>query len=511
MIQSFTKLKKRAVLRSVGYSILLGGSCGLFAFGGIWVLFKRLPVAFPWWGYLALALGVTLLVGGIALLATYPTTKRFARRLDRDYGLGERAQTMVEFSGKNGEIVDLQRENTEAVLSTLPKKKPTVGKVFQCVLPVVLSVAMATTAFFVPARKIITYEPIPEEDLPIDLTVWEISDLQEIIDNVRSDKDFTVKLQPLYLESLQSILNLVQKDPAPTKGEVLSAVGLSMTLMFDITNKANTYNALSQGMKGKAQLTSLSDTFKESATVYTTLGINKFDYDTIKGQKSTLNVKVVERVGKYANILNNELSGKEKADYESYVADYVEALNLAKTSDVWKGVVDEDALKQGILTLGQALQDSSDRMNNDYHLSLDGAKNHVTKSLETFTAEEGAVTRELTEQAYSYLMRDYVLHGLSRIFKVAVPVDPVDVEDSSNEEDPGNQTEGDDGELAWGNDSLVLDPTDGKQKPYTEILSTYYKPIMDMLQPSEEGEEETVSLPEDIQQYLKDYFQSLSK
>ncbi len=508
MVQSFKKLKKRAAIRTVSYSVLLGCSLALILFGGLFIFFKRTEQAFPWWGYV-LCGGVALLGFGLTLLIGYPTTKRFAKKLDSTYSLGERVQTMIEFAAIEGEIVELQRIDTEHALSTLPKKKKGAWQFFKVVIPPVLAAASVTASLLIPAKVTPPPAPTPPPKEEVFEAEWfDIADLETLIKNV-DESELSEDLQRVYLTSLEDLLTLLTAETPPPKAQVLSAVSLSMELILSVTTQANSYNALYLGMKEKTELTSLAKGLKDSGWAYQALGdVNVFNYDTLTGKKKDLYGKITEFLTTYRADLEAKLDEavggladtEAKAAFVAYVTEYTKRLDEVFAVDGVKAVPETDELKVGVKTLKEKLFGLIAELDNGY--SLEGVKGLASTYIKEFHGETG-VTSALSEQAYTFMMKEYVLENLGKIFKVNPPKDPLTEEEESK---PGDNTSGGGGELNYPNSGLVLDPSDGKLKPYGELLSTYYNRIMKLTE-TEEGEEPKIS--EELKGYIEAYFKAL--
>ena len=114
--------------------------------------------------------------------------KKIAVRLDGEFRLNERIQTALLYQNKEGEIIDLQREDTVAALKST-KKLAFCNLALTIVLAALLLVgvcALPVVAVYAnPDRAPEAQEPV---DPPRDLTDWEWEALDELIDHVKASE-----------------------------------------------------------------------------------------------------------------------------------------------------------------------------------------------------------------------------------------------------------------------------------------------------------------------------------
>ncbi len=506
MVEIFKKLKKRAVFFAWIYAALLGVSAALFVFGGLFTLFKLTEVAFPWYGYLLVCLGVAILVGGTLLFFTYPTTKRFAKQLDRKHALNERVQTMVEFSAQSGELLDVQREDAKEALSSLQPKKKGFSWIIKWFLMPVLAISLFTGSIFVP-RKVTPPTPPPpsEEELPFEAKPFAEEDLVALIKNVEAS-NLTENLKPAFLATLNDILDRLRANESTVR-EMRTAVSESMYLVMSLTQKDNTYNAYVTALKDNQDLAALSKALEESGKIYKTLnGMNILSYAKVENREEELLAGIQTKLSAYTDSISTAVSTLDQAGYVAYVNDYVGKLGglLAQGSVVDLGA--EEGLKAAFSSLQADMQKTVTDLDNG--LFLDGAKENMDKALKLFIVNgngtQGA-SITLCQQAYSYMIKDHVLYVLSNVFGVEIPKE--EGENLGGDDDKESEGGGGGGGLIFADDGLVLDPADGQYKPYGELLNAYYKRIMDLIAEDEASEEPKIS--EELKAYIKDYFASL--
>ena len=102
--------------------MVLGAAFGLFV-GSTIALVQKLISATDVILCIGIGSAVTLVVGMAFFLIKRPTDKRVAKRLDISFGLNEKVQTMVAFRDEEGAMIEIQRNDTESILSEIHSKR----------------------------------------------------------------------------------------------------------------------------------------------------------------------------------------------------------------------------------------------------------------------------------------------------------------------------------------------------------------------------------------------------
>ncbi len=505
MVEQFIKLKKRAATRAILLSLVTAVSVAAIVVGGLLVAVKLTGIAFPWWGYLAAGGGSFAIVFALLVAALYPTTKRYSRKLDEEYALGEKVQTMVEFSGQAGAVLDLQRENTEVALETLPKKKRSFGGIVKRIALPILAVAVVGAAVVVPKKYV--PEPLPEAEKPWQSGKYQVKDMEALIANVAAS-NLTENLKPAYLATLNDLLARMQA-PTTTTSEMIRAVNESMNLILSITKQANSYNAFVEGLKENEELEALSAALKESGEAYKTVeGININSYATLSSKEGELAKTVSAKLTAYGDTVNASVADLDEAAFSNFVNSYVSEIDILLLEDEIAALAEGEAIRTATTEFKTSLAEAVTAEG----LSLNGRKGEVNKAVEAYQSPTGALASELNIQSYSYMLRDYTLQGLSNIFGVNVPSEdgndgPIEDPDDRPPEDAPPE------DKDYPNEGEVLDPSDGTYKPYYELVDKYYDNVLALLAQDKEnvenGEEPQIS--EELRNYLTAYFQSLKK
>ncbi len=511
MVESFITLKKEEVKRCWIFCAVTAVSVAVLLFGALFTACKVLERSLPWYIYLAVSFGSLLLVGGIALLFCYPTTKRFAKTLDTTYRLGEKVQTMVEFTGKEGAVIELQRAQTDRALSALPPRKKTFFSVLKMVAMPVLAVAMLVTAIVLPN----TAPPkVAEGENPYESGVYQVRNLETLIANVQKST-LTDDLKTPYVATLTDLLTLI-KDETTTHNQMMAGVRGSMNLIITLTRADNTYNAYVSAIcaaEQKAAILPLAKALSDSGEAYREVtGINVRRFSTVDSaeNKQELLTKVKEILNTYASEVNAELSAIVEEDaYRSYITDYTTQLTTVLGQIPTPTEESVEPILGALLRLNEKLLATNTQLGEGGY-TLEGVCGEAATAFTDFIEGSGNAGLLMNEQAYSYLMKDYVLRTLGDIFGVSVPTEDSSYVDENSgsgglpggsEGNEGGSGGGGSGELEFPNDGLVLDPSDGTYKPYGELIGKYYSNVLQLL--------ETEEISEELRTYLEAYFNAL--
>ena len=146
---TFLKFKRRLNVIRISRSVLAGASVGLVLSGAWLILWKLAVIDFAPIISLYIGLGSFVLTGGLALLLSDKSNKKLAEELDSQFGLKARAQTMIQYAGQEGDLVEMQRQDAERSLSKIPVKKYKFKGLWIYLLVLVLSAAVLVTGFVI--------------------------------------------------------------------------------------------------------------------------------------------------------------------------------------------------------------------------------------------------------------------------------------------------------------------------------------------------------------------------
>jgi len=120
MGEGFGRFRKKYLIDAIVKATLAFFSITLLVVGAFLIVIAKDKMEFDIAYAVLIALASGLLLGIITFFASFPYHKRLAKRLDKDMDLKEKVQTMYAFRDDEGELKALQREDTQAILSSAP-------------------------------------------------------------------------------------------------------------------------------------------------------------------------------------------------------------------------------------------------------------------------------------------------------------------------------------------------------------------------------------------------------
>lgn len=497
MDAGFKKLKKKFLIYSIIKSLICGVSAGLFAVGAVLLSLKLAGIPIHGGYYALIGVCVACVCFGIVFPFLRPTDLKVARKLDKEYALRERVETMVAFKDDGGDIAQLQREDAGSKLENLPEKKPDFKKLWQYILIPVIALAVFVTAVFVPDRY-------PDESGAAEnynVTEWQLSSLKEVIAGVEQcELDDEVKQRTI--EILDGFYDsLIAGIPQIT----FQTVFLSTVLAVDeVIITGNSYAAICKQLVTSEVYEPLSDTIVESVKAYK--GIVKINsYDAVVARAKDLEADIDSLCRLYL------ISGEESL--LNHYKTVTQADGLMTQLKEYKNGLDELLQKAGS-DAGDGLYTSLTSFVSGIAetAALEGrTDNYVYNMLESnaFRPLANSLPFFLYLQSYDYLMDEFIRERLSGIFTTPVPTIVLDIEKPNgggdDPEDPDNKDPNGSGgigkgEMKYGSDDIIYDPEKGYVS-YGEVINDYYSRVLGQII---EGD-----IPEDIANILTNYFDML--
>ncbi len=251
MGQRFKKLEKKIRRATIIKFSALGLSLGVLV-AAVLAIAQKLMMNAP---NLILCIGlgacVAIVSAFIALLLAFPTQKRIAKQLDDHLALNEKVQTMVAFQEEQGAILEIQRQDTERILSeTSMKRLRRKRALLNLVLPL-LACAVLATSVLMPVRA----EPSNpadgenEQNDVWELTEWHITAVRALIEEVKSSETVEEGKTGV-VETLERLL--VELEPVKTKTQMKQTVIASMVKIDGVIDNINTYTALIRSMRNSS-------------------------------------------------------------------------------------------------------------------------------------------------------------------------------------------------------------------------------------------------------------------
>lgn len=471
---TFRKIKKGLLIDACLKSLLWGVSAAGGAIGALLLLNKLLEVSVQTYIYIAFGACGFVIAAAIAFALTYKSDRGLAHKLDRQFDLGQRAITMVEFEGENSPMVLLQREQTEDMLAALPCKKPFLIRYLASLIALLLAAGLLVSGVIIPKKQ--SGKPT-DTDIPFSISEWQMGALGALIDEVKySEVEQSVKDELVgELERLRDVLG-----STTTKSKMINEVVASIVAADLIVENASSYKAVCVALDSGESLQ-----LKQMAAAMITLNGIGF--------------------GDKLGLIREELSGEDASELLLLMS--TEAQTLLSESEVEQTDELLLAVRRFAESLG-AIAESTETSDEIIASLID----------KEFSDAADAIGTQLSAQYRKRILRDRVISKLIEIFdipKSAIPELLGDImprlsqaaEDEEDDGDGENENGGGfgDGNNLFGSDDIIFHPTGengGGYVKYGDVYDEYYKIIEELLLYGD--------LDEDTQKILIEYFTRLS-
>lgn len=474
MGESFKRFKKKYLLDAIIKALLTGVSFALLIVATFLIVtfFTKLDFSIIYAILIGIAFGLLLGLGTFFLFK--PNDKRLAKRLDADYGLKEKIQTMHAFLGDEGDIKLLQREDATKILDAQPTN---MAGLFKGLIAFII--AFVICAAYFAAALVITLKPNEEPTSnPGDNTQQEPGD---------DDEEFVpTDHQKIALEAL---IQEVEKSnmQADLKASVILELGALLANLDDLRLQSQMKEYVIGVIKNvRGYVNGVSGTFK--------LHMKAKDSTNEKIKKLSLalyslNLNSIE--AEFVSISSGlfALGGNKDA-----IADFNDELGaVIRNSDL----TENDALYTALKSLHDSLALIVDRTYTD--------ENILSKLDEAFNEDAiGELKKIIPQEKINNDVKERVVSELMRIF--GITEDDIKEKTDENEDieatEPEDRPEiGDDGGYGgggniFGSDDIVIDKekepagnVDNINVQYGEVIANYESKITEMLRNGEISEE----------------------
>lgn len=498
MMQNFGKVKKKSIIIAALLSVAAGVCAGLLVAGALLVAFRLSQTEVAWWVYLVAGLGAAVLGGGIAYLIFLPTDKRVARKLDRDYSLGQKVQTMVEFSSveQPDQMVLMQRMQADEAIGSVAKGRLKLGGLWKLVFIPVLAAAMFVGGMLTPVPKsqvVVVPPPI------YDMTQTQRTALLTLIRDVE-ESELDEGAKPAVLDELNGLLEKLEEEilQSEMKEYVISSVRAIDDLIAAVTDYTKVYAVLD----GDEKLSPLSDAIVDGTLFYKAGGADVQAMATVVAMAEVAPQEIYDILTEWSTQFTSAYAESGIAQIKSGISDYASSLY---------GVLVEnnaDAPAEGTSALFDALRSYITELIKLSAADTTGLSDAAYRSdlAVKCSAMVDGVTDVLCGQSYSCMMDDYIRNSLARIFglsraEIGSNEQVVPDDDGSTEEPPPGDDGWSDGDIEYGSDDLVLDPDTLEMVPYGQLIDKYKGVVDEMIASG--------ATPEELILYLNRYFDSL--
>lgn len=462
MQEGFLKFKKRILLESLLKSIIIGLFPSLIIFSILLLYSKISKSDYNILYIILISLGLFIIIFGITFIITKPTNIKVARRLDRQLNLNEKVQTMVEYTGSDSLMINLQRESTLSILNNTPIKK--LAMKFSMVLLIILSLSciVCVTAVVYPTET--EEKPPVYIDPDYDADSWTIRALKDLIKYVDAST-INDTLKQKYVVKLTELLNKL--DTIDKESEMKEAVNE----VIDYTSN---------------QLEIINS--------------NEKIYETLKSSR-------ISAISALAITIKN----LKVDDIESALDQIAAVINGSETAI---STLNED--------FGVALRLSDLDKNDNLYIKLFELSENLNKcigSSDLYTAvntivnnsKEG-IKNEVSYQRDNFDMKEYIELTLKDIFGLNENNSEGDVNNNPNTSNPSTNPDNNTnnngvnegglgkGDILVGSDDVFFDPEKGSVK-YAEVITNYYGIIL--------GKINDGTLPSEYKEYFDKYFELL--
>ncbi len=507
MRKSFDNLKKESLIKSLIISAAFGLCVGLFVFGVVLLTLKLTAVLLSPIAYVFILVGVAIVSGGICFLIIRPTDARLAKKLDNEYALGERAQTLIEFEGSSSDVAVLQRKDASERLKNLPKKPIKMGQAVTYAVAPLVALAMLVTGIIVPQK----YPPVPvaPEDLPFKITDTQLERLEEVIENV-GKSDLDEDLRATFSYELVELLGILTEDDV-TQGEMYSSVQSAMKSVSTATVRSTSFDDFCQVLTEESRpeaVTTLGNAVLDAVYKYRLSAEKRIEYTAVVTKSGKLAEEIASALDAVTESLIELVDATTEDDYADFVKGYADAISYATKKVVGLAELKSDELYIAFDRFGDYTDKLYDYWTDTTDYTLTAVQQFFVDYLKSFNPE---VARCLNYQAYTWLIDEYVRYSLGDIFnvKVIAMVGGSAVEDDGSV--GGNENSGagggGSGDNKYGSDDEIYDPATGTYKPYYELLngdgsgSGYAARLEDLLLRGDVSPE--------VQKYIREYLQKL--
>lgn len=465
-MESFNKFKKKILIEVLLKCIFAGLSVGLIALSVPLMLIKLKVIEFNILYVVLISISLMLLVGGLTFLILKPNKIKIAKRIDKEFNMNEKVQTMVEFENKEGFMVELQREDTLNILSSKPVKGLSMRFSIVLLILLVISCGSCVTALAIPKYTEPTDTPTTEitDDPTYVVDDWTKVAIRNIIEKVNaSTAEESLKVK--YVSMLEQLI--VELDNIDKESELKAYVTEMISEIMLELDKVNTNNEVFMVLKDSdnSLVTSLA------------VEINLLDSKDVRKQ--------IENI---AALIYGSAAAVE--EFHNDFGVILRSSNLNKKDDLY-------------LNLYKLAEDIYETRNaSDVRTAVDAA---INSNIEN-------IISVVDLQAENFRIAHYIEYELNSIFgieeeKTETATEEEDLptenpyEDDEKEDENKNNSGGlGTGQILFGSNDAFFDPEKGVVV-YGDVITSYYGEILGKLN---EG-----TLDESLREYFEYYYDML--
>lgn len=474
MGENFIKYKKQAFVIRLVKSVSLGLAIGALLTGAFLLLSKFEILALS--PIIAWLIGIAaFLLGGVSGFFLFRVSDRkLARRLDKEFALDEKVQTMIAFEKEEGVIYDLQREDTNVALEELAlnRKRLKWKSVWIYVVCACIGIGALISSFILKPKPEVEVPPpeIPEEEFAItDIQVAAMEELIVYVGNSQMHSPYKENVV-LSLEDLLKELKL-----ATTAKERDEALKKSVEEIYKQTDESSV----------AVEIMNVLWAYESKSTKQLAQALNYYDW-TKEKEWENFSAKWTD----FRTSLIHPDTITDKPDAEKMATettDLLTSLQNGITQSITRvGGGEEDTLCQQLKRLAL----TNETYNDGSHLYGISALGELVTTIgyektqkeldATFAVIGPEIFRGLQAHQANTQTGEYAMTKLKELFGYAVPkferpdfYEATEGTTGGGEEGSGGAGIGDG--AVYGSDDLVLDPMTNTYVEYGTILDKYYK------------------------------------
>ncbi|MGN0812286.1 MAG: hypothetical protein ACI4MQ_02100 [Candidatus Coproplasma sp.] len=475
MTDNFKVVKNKYIIMAVVAAVALGVFCGVITACSLLLAFKLSEIELLWVYYVLIGAAVAACCAVPFYFLLRPNDRKLAAKLDKQYSLNQKVQTMVEFAGAEGAMVTLQREQTNEALAVAAKARPDFKGLIKFVFIPVMAVAIACVSIIIPAKKTTVVQP-----------GFTLTDVQrKAVDNLIEDVNSSKLSQGLKVATTTALSELVVKLEdvnllSRMKSTVISSINGIDTIIAGTNSYLPLYKTLKEEELTKPFAVSVAQAVANykytSSTLIKTLG-------GVEEQHELYGDQIKDRLVEWKEGVidtfyhTDEESNSERLFEKQEIVERIQAYSAAFKEELAKVtfVGENDLLLTATADFAEDILTINSNYGAESYLAELGAK---CESFITPSVEDSLYT-----QLYSCLMDEFIRNRTAEIFGLKVSeigsnstVVPDHIESGSS---GGGGGSGDWGDIKpeYGSNDKVLDPDTGEFVEYGTLLESYRNKI----------------------------------
>ena len=483
----FVKIKKLVKINNVIKSVLNAFSVAFLCAAALMLLDKRgiFEISLPIFASsVGGALAVVLI---ISLLCYKKSEKKLALLVDDELNFNERLQTMVEFKNKSGEIVDIQREDTQARLNNVKKVKTAKKGLIVSIICFILAAAILASSVYVVAvvwSGIVEDAGEPEPDYQ--MSDYEKQLLQNLIEYVERSTAVEKEKKNIVatLKDLQSYLDGVVKE-SDKKNKVVSVIlnvdeaVAEVNYLDNLIEVADDRGFTTVGRFGES-LTLLRNSTKPNANMAEAFAA--INLCLLPTRSEFVDINSFEKMGDFMNEVKAAMATIKNTDM--LAADNQFILSLS-------------AFCEDILTFCEGSKPEPTIVQEQFDIFFFGTppyEESLAPVLELLTVKQ--LYNALCQENVNLEVGKYVISELMKIFNISEEMLPSDVTDMLDKKDddegyaPPEEEEDQiitngglgDGNLLFGGNDTIYYPEKEDYAHYGDAIALYQNKIIDMIE-----------------------------